>query len=340
MIITYGQGKELVAKYAGKAGHCADDVEVDLFLKEVIQLLLERGASGSVRKWEFITNTGMFTAPPDLELPLKVKVGSGHSSVGFGTYAQSGHVHGGHADAVYDKWYSFYDSSTLNDCVPAERGLVEDPNVYFTAFDPPKCGARLLVVPFCKEDEDAQLIISGLDEEGKEIFMPHKGDRDFSGEVLRINKDTPKYTQKRFTKITGIQKTPTKHYVRLYAFNETTKKGEFLAQYKPLDTQPSFRRFRVVGFDCSNCVKVTVLGRIRFCDNYHDNDILPVSSIRAIKLMAQQIQSEDNDNIEAANYKNQRIEQTINNQNQYKRTPEAKLDFFVETSPANLKNMV
>lgn len=342
MIITYGQAKELVAQYAGKAGHCPDESIVDLFVKEVIQELLNRGANGNLRKWVFITENGKFTAPPDLEIPVKVHIGDGGRNPNYhhGTYAHTGHAFGGNADSVYDKWYAFYDQSTLADCIPWERGIVEENNVVFTAFDIPKGGARLLAVPHCQEDPDAQFIIRGLDEKGKEIFMPHKGDREFSGEVLTINKDKPKYTQKTFTKITGIQKTTTKHYVRLYAYNPTTQKSSFLGQYKPTDTNPSFRRFRVVGADCNRCLKVTVLGRVRFCENYHDNDIIPISNIRALKLMAQQLQAEDNDNVEVANYKNQRVEQTITNENFYKRTNQAPIDFFVEVSPSNIKNLI
>lgn len=333
MIITFGQAKTLIAKYVGKAGRCPGEEEVDLAVKEVIQELLQRGANGNLRKWVFLTENGIITAPPDLELPIKVRVGDG--SAGYGGTG----IHGGHSAFVYDKWYEFYDQNTLGDCSPAERGLVEEPNTYFTAFDPPPCGARILAVPHCQEDEDAQFIIQGLDENGTEIFMPHKCERNFSGEVLSINKNEPRYTQKTFTKITGISKTPTKHYVRIYAYYPDTGKQEFLAQYKPTDTNPSFRRFRVVGADCG-CAKVTVLGRIKFCDNYHDNDIIPISNLRALKVMAQTIQAEDNDNIEVAQFKNARVDQSLLNENNYKRTSQAPMDFFVTTAPGNLKPMI
>lgn len=326
MIITYQQAREAIAKYAGKAGKCAKELEVDYFVKEVIQELLFRGANGNLRKWVFYTQNGMFTAPPDLELPVKVNIGETSNF-----YKQ--------APQVYDKWYEFYDQSTLADCNPWEEGLVEEINNYFTAFDLPECGSRILAVPFCQEDEDAQFIIQGIDDCGKEIYMPHKGER-FKGEVLSISKQSPKYTQKVFTQITGIQKTPTKHYVRLYSYNPETQEKSLLAEYKPGDTNPSFRRFRVLSQDCSRCFKVSLLGRIRFCEHYHDNDIIPISNLRALKLMAQQIQAEDNDNIQIANYKNQRIEQSINSENQYKRTPEAAVDTALVVAPSSVKNLI
>lgn len=327
MIITYKEAKEMVAQYAAKAGKCATEPAVDLFLKEVIQELLYRGANGNLRKYTFITKTGTFTAPPDLELPVKVHIEGGC------------HFSSESASVVYDKWYQFTDQQTLNDCIPWEKGIVEEPNEYFTAFDLPKCGARILAVPHCEESPDAQIIIRGRDENGNDIFMPHKGMRDFAGEVLTINKETPKYTQKLFTQVTGILKTPTKHYVRLYSYCPKTGQMDFLAQYKPTDTQPSFRRFRVLK-PCADCMKVTILGRIRFAENYHANDIIPISNLRALKLMAQQLQAEDNDNIQTANYKNQRVEQTLDNENHYKRTPQAPVDFFLATAPSSVKNMI
>lgn len=320
MIITFKEAKNLLAKYAGKAGKCPDSDEVGLFVKEVIQQLLFRGASGNLRKWVFVTQNGMFTAPPDLELPVKMRVE-------------------GQAGNVFDKFYEFYDSSTLANCTPCEEGLVEEINSYYTQFDLPEGGARLLVVPMCKEDEDAHLLIQGIDEHGKEIYMPHKGER-FKGEYLSVNKETPKYTKKTFVRITGIQKTQTKHYVRLYWYDPETGDKGLLAEYKPNDTQPSFRRFRVVSLSCEECFKITILGRIRFCDNYHDNDIIPVSNIRALKLMAQQLQAEDNDDLQNAAYKNQRIQQALDNENQYKRTPQATIDFFGPTSPGAIKNLI
>lgn len=320
MIITFKEAKNLLAKYAGKSGKCPDDDEVGLFVKEVIQQLLFRGASGNLRKWVFITQRGMFTAPPDLELPIKMKVE-------------------GKAGNVFDKFYEFYDQSTLADCTPCEEGLVEEVNPYYTQFDLPYGGARILATSMCNEAEDAHLLIQGTDEHGKEIYMPHKGER-FKGEYLGINKEKPRYTKKTFTRITAVQKTPTKHYVRLYWYNPESGDKGLLAEYKPGDTNPSFRRYRVASLSCEECFKITVLGRIRFSENYHDNDIIPISNIRALKLMAQQLQAEDNDDLQNAAYKNQRIEQALDNENQYKRTPQATIDFFGPTSPGSIKNLI
>ena len=323
MIITFGEAKKAISKYAGKSGKCTDSEEVELFVKEVIQQLLFRGASGNLRKWVFCTENGCFTAPPDLELPVKMRIDGAVSR----------------ASSVFDKFYEFYDQSTLQNCTPCEDGIIEEPNIYFTSFDLPKGGARILAVPLCKEESDAHLLIQGIDPKGREVYISHKGEK-LKGERLSILKEKPRYTKASFTKITGIEKSKTKNYVRLMWFCPETNKKGLLAEYKPNDTNPSFRRFRVVGLDCSKSFRITILGRIRFCENYHDNDVIPISNLRALKLMAQQIQAEDNDSIQTASYKNQRIEQTLQNENFYKRTPQAPIDFYLETSPGSIKNII
>lgn len=323
MIITFQEAKLAIAQYAGKAGRCPEEAEVDLFVKEVIEELLRRGASGSTRKWVFKAENGRFTAPPDLELPISIHVGA---EVGFS----------------FDKWYEFYDHNTLADCTPCEQGIVEEPNEYFTVYDIPKGGARILAVPRCNESEDAHFVIQGQDENRDEIFMPDRGDR-FKGEKLRINKDNPRFTQKTFTRITGITKTKTNHYVRLFWYRPEDGKSGFLGEYRPNETKPSLRRFRIVGFDrnCDRCFLVTILGRVRLLEDIHPNDVIPITNMRALKLTAQQIQSEDNSDIQTAQYRNQRVAQTIEEENQYKRTPSAPINFSDATSPGStIKNLI
>ena len=318
--LTFKDVKLAISKYCGRAGKCADDETVSVFALEVMQQLLYMGEYGSLRTWEFFTNNGMITVPSDLELPLKVKIDRS-------------------VENVMDKFYNFYNHTTLDHCVPFEKGLVEDINPYYTQFDLPPCGAHILAVPYCDEAEDAHLIINGLDEYGKEVYYPHDG-QNIKGEYLSITKRCPAYTQTKFSKITGIEKTETNHYVRLYWYKPETGEKGLLGEYRPKDLHPSFRRFRVLGGKCKDWYKVTILGRIRLFDSYADNDIVPFSNIRAIKLMAQQLQNEDNNELKAAQYKNQRIEQTLNSENNYKRTTSQPADVLHVVSAGNIFNLI
>jgi len=210
VIITYGQAKRQLAKYAGKAGKCVDDADVDLFIKSVIEELLNRGANGNLRKWQFYSQNGTITAPPDLLLPIKVKV-----------EGPCGTTQGN----VYDKFYEFYDQSSLDVCTPWEKGAVEEPNTFFTQFNIPTCGAHIMACPRCNEEEGSNLILQGTRKGGEDIWGVHKGEN-FKGEYLSICKAQTKYTSQRFYSITGIQKSVTKDYVRLYWYNpKTGEKG-------------------------------------------------------------------------------------------------------------------
>lgn len=318
--LTFKDAKIALAKYCGKAGKCADDEVVSLFVIEVLQQLLYKGEYGNLRTWEFFTHNGMITAPPDLELPIKVKIDRT-------------------VENVMDKFYNFYSNTTLDHCMPFERGLVEDPNRYFTQLDLPPEGAHILAIPYCEEAEDAHFIISGLDKYGKEIYYPHQGNT-IKGEYLSISNNAPKFTQAVFSKVTGIEKTKTVHYVRLYWYKPETGEKGLLGEYRPGDQHPSFRRFRVIGKQCRDWFKVTILGRIRLYDSYSDNDIIPFTNIRALKLMAQQLQNEDNNELEAAQYKNARIEQTLNDENNYKRTPSQPVDHIQVVSAGSIFNLI
>lgn len=297
-----------------------------MFVKSVIQELLNRGANGNLRKWQFHTQNGMITLPPDLQLPISIRI--------------DGPCGGGSPGMVYDKFYEFYEEATLNDCVPWEKGAVEEVNNFYTQYDIPLTGTRILAVPRCKEDCDSHLVIQGTDLEHKDIWVPRKSGGKGKGEYLSINHDRPRYTQATFTTITGIEKSVTRDYVRLYWYCANSEQKGLLADLRPNETRPAFRRARIVGADCSSSVKVTILGRVRFYDNYVDSDIVPITSLRALKLMAQTLQAEDNDNIQVASYKGQRVTDVIENENRYNRTTQASVNFEPETAPSSIKTII
>lgn len=325
MIISFGDAKNFLARYAGKAGSCKDDSIVDLFVKSVIQELLNRGANGNLRKWELYTQNGTVTLPPDLQLPIAIRVDG---------------PCGGSPGRVYDKFYEFYEDSSLANSCPWEKGAVEEPNNFFTQYDIPLCGTRILAVPRCCEDATANLVIQGFDQDKKEIWVPKASGGKGKGEYLSINKDNPKYTTACFTSITGIEKSVTKDYVRLYWFLAESGAKGLLADLRPNETRPAFRRAKIFGVDNSRSSKVTILGRVRFYDNYVNSDIIPITSLRALKLMAQTLQAEDNNDIQVASYKGQRVTDVIDNENKYNRTVQASVNFEPETAPSSIKNII
>ena len=320
MVITLEKARKAIARYAGKNGKCADSDDVREFVKEVVQRMLHKGANGSLRKWCFHTCNGCFTAPTDMATPLKVRIDDKPA-------------------CVWSRWYEF------NSCNESEcgqdfcTGLLEQPDRYSTIYDLPACGAYISAVPFCSEDEDAHIIIQGIDMHDREVFVEHMG-QEVHGEHLTICKEKPTRSRTKFKKITAVQKSKTRHYVRLYWYDPENQNQGLLAEYRPTETNPCYRRFRVPGVDRNCCTKVTVLGRAKLLDCYHDNDVLPITSISALKTVARQIQGEDNDaDINQIRYNKELAEELIEDENQYERTGDDPFDFYCPLSAGSLCNM-
>lgn len=324
MIITLGTARTALAKYAGQSGKCATSEEVKLFVHTVVQQMLHHGAYKNLKKWSFCLCDGCFTAPRDMELPLKVKIN-------------------GYPEKVWNKWYEFYDVHNADMCDNGyQPGLFEEINEIPTAYEMPSCGARVAVIPLQHEEDDAFVIVQGLDDCGRDVYTTYKGEK-IHGEKLKISRENPVFSKTTFTKITAVEKSVTCNYVRLYwqrvANNQVTGRG-LLAEYAPGETNPSYRRFRVPQAKSDCCVSITILGRVSDSITYsHDNDVLPVTNFVALQRMAQMIQAEDNEKIQVASYFRQAIEKTIEDENEYHRTGQEPLDFFWDNSPGAIENL-
>lgn len=320
-VITLGQARKLLAPYAGKSGKCPETEDARLFVMEVIQRLLHQGANGNLRKWCFITDNGCFTAPHDLDVPVKITID-------------------GYPDNVWSKWFEFYETAPFADANCSQtvaQGIREEVNPYCTVYDLPCEGARIYTLALSEEADDAHLLIQGIDINGRDVYVEHMGEK-IHGEYLEINKQYPKRTKTIFKKIISVQKTKTNNYIRLYW--QSSNKTGLLAEYRPEETHPQFRRFKVPQIKPNCCAKITVLGRVKDPDYHHDNDILPITNISALRKMAQVVQAEDTNKIDVANYKRELTMNLLDDENQYKRNGEEPFDFIFETSPGNNYNMI
>lgn len=316
MIVTLGQARIAVADFAGKAGKCASSDENRAFVMTCLKRALMQGAYGNLREWEFCTQRGCFTLPPDLAVPLKVTI--------FG-----------YPERVWSKWYNYYDSAprTLKGCKDAimvAPGIIEESNDYFTVYDLPPCGARISAIPLGQEAPDANIIIQGVDRQGRQISVDRNGTM-IGGEYLSINKDKPTFSTQCFIKITGVQKTRTKNYVRLYWYVPETKEQGLLAEYRPNDTNPVYRRYRVPVLcdDKRELARVRVLGRVADPDYYHDNDVLPITNLDLLQKVAQTIQSETNKDFVSAGALEKISNKLIDDENQYNRLGEESYDLQI-----------
>lgn len=324
MSLTYREVKETLARFAGTGGLCADNPEVDAFARQVMDYLLLSGSYGNVHKFCFCSVGGCITLPYELETPLKIKV---DNIVG----------------TVWDTWCEFHATKFLNDCLPADNSLQEDPNRYPTVYPVPAGGAQIGCLGFCEEDCTARIIVQGRDPTGREIITTHNGEQ-IVGEYLTIRKGVITYTQTVFGEITGIVKSPTQGYVQLLWIRPNYNQKGFLADYTPLEEHPSYRRFilkPICGCSDSSFHKVSVLGRIRLKEKYTDNDFVPFSNRYTLMLAAQAVNSNFNTNPEVAMAFDKQMLNIVERENDYKSVENGKpIEVFIPTSGGAVGNIV
>lgn len=320
MSLTYGQVKKILSRYVGTSGSCGDSADLDLFCKKIFQQLLWSGTHGSIRKYCFCAVKGCITLPYELETPLKVRVDNG-----IGT--------------VWNKFFEFYHVHDMEGCIPAANALHEEPNPYCTVYDLPNSLCRVGVIGTAQEADDANIIISGTDASGREIFTDHEGTK-VSGEYLRIRKGELRYTNVAFAKITSVKKSVTNGYVQLVWFRPETGDKGFLSDYTPFEESPEYRRFKLTT-RCDHTAKVSILGRIRLKDKYGDNEKVPFDNILAIELAGQAANSSFNDDEQMSAAKEKHLENVINKEAVYKKpNVGSPLEMYIPLSGAAIKNIV
>lgn len=319
MPILYKEAKEILSRYAGPAGVCATDSQVDLFIRQVLEYLLISGSYGNTRKFCFNAVKGCFTIPYELETPIKVKI---DEQVG----------------SVWNRWFEYHDSDILNDCVPAASALFEDPNYYPTVYDMPEGGARVGITATCNEVDTAHVIVQGVDPSGREIFTVHKGEK-IHGEYLTIKTCDLRYTQTNFAKVTAVLKTKTNGYTPLYWVNPGSMLKGFLADYSPLEEKPAYRRYKLTT-PCGPSVKVSVLGRIRLREAYTDVDYIPFDNVYNLFLAGQAVNANYNTDVNTAVAKDKMMTDFISREAAHKTPqPGTPLEVFGPLSAGHIRNI-
>jgi hypothetical protein len=321
--LTFKQAKDILAKYNGRGGSCVDAPDVPDFVLKTLQHMLFSGQNGNLRTFSFCAQRGCLTLPYELETPLKVRIGD-------------------RVGSVWDKWYDYHSSKEMTDCYPADRALIEDPNYYPTVYDIPFTnGANIGVIGVCEESPDSHVIVQGLDATGREIVSTNYKGEQIVGEYIRIKKGVITYTNFAFAKITGIVKSETNGYVQLLWVSPSRNLKGFLADYSPLETAPSYRRFRLTSPYCTTDVKVSILGRIRLRTKYTDNDYIPFDNMYAIDLAGREINSNANVQPDLAKSYNEQLVNSINMENEYKRVQNGQpMEVYIPLSGGAIRNIV
>lgn len=321
MPITWGQAKEILAQYAGRGGKCATDPSVELFTRQVLEYMLYTGAHNNRRKFIFNAIKGCFTAPYELEVPLKVKID-------------------GAVGNAWDKWFEWHPGKSFDGCAQAASdALFEEPDYYPTAYDVPASGANIGVMGTVTEADDAYILVKGFDPTGREVFTKDDGQL-IVGERLRIKKGEMRYTQVEFGKITSIVKSTTNGYIALYWIRPAYNLKGFLSDYTPTETLPSYRRFRLTAANCGPCVKVSVLANIRLKPHYSDSDVIPFENLYALTLAGQAQNKNYNDDTQNAQAKDQMLQDILTRENEHKRVQNGQpMEVAQVLSAGNIQNI-
>lgn len=318
-MITYGQAKNILAKYAGSAGKCPTDDSVDLFVKQVLQYLLLQGTYGNERKFCFNAVHGCVTLPRELEVPLKVRFD-------------------GVVGNVWNRWFEFHSGNDWiedNNCIPMHN-VFEDPNRYPTVYDVGASGAYPGVLGTCEEADDAHVIVKGLDMTGREIVTYHRGQQ-ISGVYLTIEKNKVRKSDVLFGKITEVYKTKTKGYVTLLGLDSSGCSRKYLSDYEPNEETPSYRRVNIKYPNCPPVCKISMLGRIRLKDYYADNDLIPFDNLYLLQVAGHAVNSMHNDDVERAITKSAYVEKLIETEGNYKKVNNGQpIEVFNPTSGGSI----
>lgn len=323
-MLTFGEARKLLAKYANVGGLCPDPAnpEVNLFVREVMQFALWSGQYQDLRRFDFVTRKGLFTVPEEVESIQKVKINNCPGN-------------------VWDKWFTFHSVNYLDgECVPPGNAIFEEPNYYPTAYDLPFAGARVGILGHCNEAEDAHCIVQGKDLTDRQIITMHKGEQIY-GEYLTIKKGQLQHTQNCFAQITGIVLSKTNGYKTLYWLKPDCSQKGFLSDYTPFDEHPEYRRYRLTTPNCCPEAFVSILARIRLKSYYADEEKIPFDNILALKTAAQAINASGNNDVQTAAAKTQFMNTLIQNEQNHKRVqPGQPLNIAIETSPGLIRNTI
>lgn len=325
MPVTFKRFKDIVAPYAGKAGKCADSETVEIFSRGVMEYLLYEGSTAAIRRMEAFSYNRALVLPPEVEVPLKVRIN--------GTVSE-----------VWNKWANIEAPGGMDfdgpNCWSAQEVLAETGAYSPLAYPLPPNGAVIGIKATCDESIEARVIVSGVDTTGREIYTSNSRGEQVVGEEFTLEKNVIKYGRVTFGRVTGVLKAITQGYVQVYAVCPKTQRANFLGDWRPSDTVPMYRTYNILGNRCGPISHLSILFRAKLKDTYVDNELTLFDNVTAIMMAAQRLQAEGNNDLEVANYKREAGSEMLENEAQYKRKGNGPLFVFQPLSGGSIRNFV
>lgn len=162
-------------------------------------------------------------------------------------------------------------------------------------------GYYLMAFSNSTKDLGKELTVRGLTFDNLEVFTGTSpgvtvGINVWQGEVegnVQGALTTQKMSASTFRDISQVHKPVTTGYVTLYACKPSSNYMYMLAKYHPSETLPSFRRYRITNTNAPECASIYALVKMRYLPVSHEQDMLLIQNLDALKLMVMAITKEN-----------------------------------------------
>ena len=203
--------------------------------------------------------------------------------------------------------------------------LVDRGNHYSTMFDLPSMAwaednncepefSAFKLVAFSTDEDDKgrELIVYGRNSKNEVLGSPQPGLRltinhwqdGVEGELFMgmtsLPQDTFVTSSTDVRDVERVAKPKTEGFVSLYTYDPVTYQMYFLAKYHPQETNPRYRRYRITSPDYVNGASIYALCELGYTPLTHEDDILIVQNMDALKMMVMAIEFENEREFQAA----------------------------------------
>lgn len=309
MLYTLADARDAVKKYVD-AGSCTT-ASIDARIHEALERIMDSGEWECLRRFVRIAVCNRcFPLPFNVEKILWADVDGTPAKV-FGTpyqFLSSGPgdldhrcCGSGYKDIVDkgDDWPVMYD---IPHTFEFEGETITPEGMHLIAFSPEQADADTATLRAYGWDINSREI--NTDTEPGQLIPIHRWR---GGNIGRITgtidgtwSNDLETSASKFKEVGRVIKSATLGPITLYAVDKTTSVFYFLGEYHPTVTIPQFRRYNVTNKNIGCRADVLALVKMRLVKMTRADDILPIDSLQALKLMCMAIRQENASDLQGA----------------------------------------
>lgn len=304
MLLTLGVAREEVAEVL--PGECPESDKVRSRINAAQRrLMLRADWKNTLQAYRFHSCDRCITLPHEIEAIRHVEIG-------------------GASGSVQNKWYEYLENGpgTMAAGGGAAFGLIDRGSMHVVRTEPRD--RRLVVYSTDAYDDGKEVFISGCDVYGNPV-VDDTDDPMAPGTRLTLGLRNPRYTRQGFRKVTSIVKPRTKGLVHVFAYDTGTRAHELLTTLLPWETAPVYRRYEVKGCP-SGGQCIDVLAKRRHIDAWHDEAVLTIQNVDAIKEMVAALEDAANNDLESAEIKESRAVRLLKHEHRNAGSPEVNIE--------------